>query len=229
MSGFIPRWRANFLTGLAIVLPAVLSVAVVIWMFGTIATITDSLLIFLPVRWTHQNDGLGPMKWYWSVLAFTIAMILVALIGQLARYYFGKKAIRAIDRLMLQVPLLNKIYGTIKQVNDAFSAKNKSSFKQVVRVDFPHPGQKAVGFITNVQLQDVVPNMGERLVSVFVPTTPVPTGGFLLLLPESKVIKLNLSVADGIKFIISLGAISPDALPAGAPDDPVRPDLRLAP
>jgi uncharacterized membrane protein len=230
MSGFLPRWRANFLTGLAIVLPAVLSVAVVIWMFGTVATITDSLLIFLPAQWTHQHDGLGPMKWYWSVLAFTLAMVLVALIGQLARYYFGKKAIQSIDRLMLQVPLLNKIYATIKQVNDAFSAKNKSSFKQVVLVDFPHPGQKAVGFITNVQLQDVVPETSERLVAVFVPTTPVPTGGFLLLLPESKVIKLNLSVADGIKFIISLGAISPDvSLPVGASASELTPGLKLAP
>jgi uncharacterized membrane protein len=213
MSGLLHRWRANFLTGLALVLPAVLSVAVIIWMFGTIATITDFLLIFLPPQWTHQHDGLGPMKWYWSLLAFGFAMVLVALMGQLTRYYLGKRAIRSVDRLMLQVPLLNKIYGTMKQVNDAFSAKNKSSFKQVVLVDFPHPGQKAVGFITNVQLQEVVPDMGEHMVSVFVPTTPVPTGGFLLLVPESKVVKLDLSVADGIKFIISLGAISPEALP----------------
>lgn len=229
MSGFLPRWRANFLTGLAIVLPAVLSVAVVIWMFGTIATITNSLLIFVPPRWTHQHEGLGPLKWYWSLLAFVLAMVLAALIGQLARYYFGKRAIRSIDRLMLQVPLLNKIYGTIKQVNDAFSAKNKSSFKQVVLVDFPQPGQKAMGFITNVQIQDVVPNTGERLVSVFVPTTPVPTGGFLLLLPESKLVKLDLSVADGIKFIVSLGAISPDSLPGRELANGTGPESTLAP
>jgi uncharacterized membrane protein len=210
MSGFFPRWRASFLTGFAIVLPAVLSLAVVNWLFGTIANITDFLLIFLPARWTHHNEGLGPMKWYWSVCALVLAMILVALIGQFARYYIGKRAIRSLDHLMLQVPLLNKVYSTIKQVNEAFSANNKSSFKQVVLVDFPHPGQKAVGFITNDQLQEVAPTGGEPLVSVFVPTTPNPTGGFLLLMPQSQLVKLDMTVAEGIKFIISLGAIPPD-------------------
>jgi uncharacterized membrane protein len=100
---------------------------------------------------------------------------------------------------------MNKIYGTIKQVNESFSS-NKSSFKQAVLVAFPHEGSRAVGFVTGEQAG----LGGEKLLSVFIPTTPNPTSGFLLLLPQSEIIKLDMSVADGIKFIISLGAISPD-------------------
>jgi uncharacterized membrane protein len=212
---FIPRWRANFLTGLAIVLPAVISLAVVRWLFGTVANITDLLLLFLPVEWTHQSEGMGPLKWQWSLIALILAMVSIALIGQLARYYIGKKVIRAVDRLMLRVPLLNKIYGTIKQVNEAFSSSNKSSFQQVVLVDFPQPGQKAMGFITGEQPLDLSVTPSEKTVSVFVPTTPNPTGGFLLLLPESAVTRLDISVADGIKFIVSLGSIAPEIAAAG--------------
>jgi uncharacterized membrane protein len=223
MTNVLPRWRANFLTGLAIVLPAVISLAVVKWLFGTIANITDLLLIFLPADWTHSQDGLGPMRWYWSLTALALTLILIALIGLLARYYIGKRIIHGVDRLMLRVPLLNKIYGTIKQVNEAFSSSNKSSFKQVVLVDFPQPGQKAMGFITADQPGDLALNPAQRTVSVFVPTTPNPTGGFLLLLPESQVTKLDMSVADGIKFIISLGAITPDLAESAGTIPPTGP------
>ncbi|HOW66443.1 MAG TPA: DUF502 domain-containing protein [Candidatus Paceibacterota bacterium] len=230
MKTFLHRWRANFLTGLAIILPAVVSLAVVRWLLGTIANITDLLLVFLPGQWTHQNEGLGPFKWQWSLIALLLAMISIALIGQFARYYIGKKVIRAVDRLMLRVPLLNKIYGTIKQVNEAFSSGNKSSFQQVVLVDFPQPGQKAMGFITGEQPRDLSAATSGKTVSVFVPTTPNPTGGFLLLLPESAVTRLDMSVADGIKFIISLGAITPEmAASGGIPPSPPVPATAQSP
>jgi uncharacterized membrane protein len=100
---------------------------------------------------------------------------------------------------------MNKIYGTVKQVNASFSS-NKSSFKQVVLVTFPHPRSRAVGFVTGEQ-KGLGP---EKLISVFIPTTPNPTSGFLVLVPESEIINLEMSVADGIKFIISLGALMPE-------------------
>src|ERR1043166_2531953 len=126
------RWRANFFTGLAIVLPAVISIAVVVWLFGTVSNITDTLLIFLPKPWTHKDNGAGAMNWYWSLFALLLAVLLVGLVGSLARYYFGKKLIELVDLALLHVPLLNKIYSTIKQVNAAFSPSSKSSFRQVV-------------------------------------------------------------------------------------------------
>ena len=208
------RWRANFVTGLAIVLPAVISIAVVGWLFGTVANITDTLLIFLPKEWTHRDHGAGPMHWYWSLCALLLAVLLIGLVGGLARYYFGKKLIELVDLALLRVPLLNKIYSAIKQVNEAFSPSNKSSFKQVVLVEFPRPGSYSVGFLTGEDHKEVQQKTKEHVLSVFVPTTPNPTSGFLVLVPEHEITKLDMSVAEGIKFIISLGAIAPDFTPA---------------
>lgn len=220
MKNHFTRWQANFFAGLAVVLPAVLSIALVLWLFGTIANLTDTLLIFIPPEITHENEGKGPMYWYWSVFALALAVLIVTLIGSLARLYLGRQVIQAVDSLMLRVPLLNKIYGAIKQVNDAFATNKNSSFQQVVLVEFPREGIYSIGFITGNQNQEVQSKTKEKVVSLFVPTTPNPTTGFLILVPENKIIKLDMPVADGIKFIISLGSVAPEyhARPAGVPD-----------
>ena len=207
------RWRANFVTGLAILLPAVVSLAIVRWLFGTVSNITDILLFFLPPSWTHENGGAGPTYWYWSAVALILAGLLVALVGRMARNFIGRKMIELIDLIMLRVPLLNKIYGAIKQVNEAFTSTNKSSFKQVVLVQFPRAGHYSVGFITSEQHDEIQAKINEKVVGVFVPTTPNPTSGFIILIPEKDVLKLEMSVADGIKFIMSLGSIAPEYSP----------------
>ena len=204
------NWRANFLTGLAVVLPGVITLAVVKWLFGTVSSLTDVLLFFLPLEWTHADKGNGPLHWYWSLAALALAVLLVTLIGLLARYYIGVRLIAWLDAAMLRVPLLNKIYGTIKQVNEAFSSGKKTAFKTVVMVEFPCAGSHSVGFITSDQHELIASTTGEKLVNVFIPTTPNPTSGFLIVVPASKVTKLDMSVADGIKYIISLGALSPE-------------------
>jgi len=215
------RWRANFFTGLAVLLPAIVSVVVLFWFFSSVANVTDTLLFFLPNNLTHKNNGEGPMYWYWSLAALILALLLISVVGRLTRYYVGKKIIELLDRTLLRVPLLNKIYITIKQVNEAFTS-NKSAFKQVVMVEFPHKGHRAVGFVTAEQ-DEAFHQGGERTISVFIPTTPNPTSGFLILVPENQVQKLDMSVAEGIKFIVSLGAIPPESPVAirAVPDVPV--------
>ena len=207
------RWQANFWAGLAIVLPAVISIAVLRWLFGTVANITDTLLIFLPTKLTHHDAGNGPMYWYWSLVALVLAIFLIGTVGLLARNYFGRKIIEWVDSALLHIPLLNKIYGATKQVNDAFSATNKTAFRTVVLVEFPHAGVHSIGFITSDQQEEVEAKTGQKVVCVFVPATPNPTSGFLLMVPEHKVIRLEMSVPDAIKYIISLGAILPDYTP----------------
>ncbi|MCL5098807.1 MAG: DUF502 domain-containing protein [Candidatus Omnitrophica bacterium] len=214
MKGTVARWRANFFAGLAIVLPAVISIAVVVWLFGTVSTITDTLLFFLPKSLTHQKNGDGLMYWYWSVVAFLFAGVLVGLVGQLARYYLGKKLIQWVDLALLKVPLLNKIYSTLKQVNEAFTSNQKSAFKDVVLVQFPRPDCYSLGFITCERFHEVEVKTGKKVVCVFVPTTPNPTSGFLVMVPETDIIKLDVSVAEGVKLIISLGSIAPGYVPS---------------
>ena len=210
----LARWRASFFTGLAVVLPGLITLAIVKWIFGTISSFTDLLLFFLPSKITNKDDGLGPVYWYWSVLALVVAAILVTLIGLLARNYLGKRLIDLMDNLMLRVPILNKIYGTIKQVDQAFTSGKKSSFQTVVLVEYPREGIYSVGFITSEQANEVSEKTNKKCVCIFIPTTPIPTGGFLIIVPEDKVIKLNMSVEEGFKYIISIGALSQDRLSA---------------
>ncbi len=211
-------WRANFFAGLAIVLPGVISLSVIFWLFFTASKITDTLLIFIPREITHESSageaGAGPMHWYWSIVALAVAVLLTSVVGLLARNYLGKKMIEWVDATLLRVPFLNKIYGTTKQVNDAFASGNKTSFKTVVMVEFPRAGMYSVGFLTSEVHGEILNRMPEKVVCVFIPTTPNPTSGFMVIVPEDQVTKLDMSVAEGIKFIISLGSISPEHPPA---------------
>jgi uncharacterized membrane protein len=209
---FFARWRASFFTGLAVTLPAIVSIAALLWIFKTVSNLTDLLLFFMPRDITHEAAGAGAMYWYWSVIALLMGVFMISIVGLLARYYIGKRIIEWLDLAMMNVPLLNKFYGAIKQVNEAFSG-NKNSFKTVVLVEFPREGMYSVGFITSEQRAEVQQKTKEKVVCVFVPTTPNPTSGFLVLVPEDKVTKLDMNVADGIKYIVSLGSIAPENLP----------------
>lgn len=208
------RWRASFFTGLAVVLPGVITLAVVKWFFGTVSSLTDLLLFFLPKDLTHEDGGAGPMAWYWSLLALVLAVAIVSVIGLLTRYYMGKRMIAWADSLMLRVPVLNKIYGTIKQLDQAFTSSKKSSFQTVVLVEYPRDGIYSVGFITSEQSDEIETKTGRKCVRVFIPTTPIPTAGFLIVVPVEKVTKLEMSVADGFKYVISMGALTNDQPPA---------------
>jgi uncharacterized membrane protein len=207
------RWRASFFAGLAVTLPAIISVAAVMWLFKTVSNLTDLLLFFLPKTVTHSDHGQGKIIWYWSLLALALAVALLTVVGVVARHYIGKRIIGWLDMAMLNVPLFNKFYGAIKQVNDAFSG-SKNSFKTVVLIEFPREGMYSVGFITGDQHDEVQLKTNEKVVAVFIPTTPNPTSGFLVLVPEDKVTRLDMSVSDGVKYIVSLGSIPPETAAA---------------
>ena len=208
------RTRRNFFTGLAVVLPVIISIGVALWLFNQAVAVSDILLfpfqfvpgIELSDIWKGGKPG-SDLYFGWKVIAILEAVTLTGLLGFLTRYYIGKKLVQLMDYILLNVPLLGKIYGTVKQVNQAFAGENKSNFKQVVMVEFPRKGLNSVGFVTAEQAKT---DEGESIISIFVPTTPNPTTGFLLVLPESKVVKLDMSVADGIKYIVSLGAVPPE-------------------
>ena len=214
---FTASWRANFFTGLVVVLPGIISVTVITWLFFTASRITDTLLIFIPRDITHESLddklGAGPMHWYWSLVALLVAVLLTSVVGLLARNYLGKKVIEWVDNSLMRIPLLNKIYGATKQVNEALTSGSKTAFKTVVMVEFPREGMYSVGFLTSELTSDMPGKPSEKLFCVFIPTTPNPTSGFMMMVPENQMTVLDMPVADGLKFIISLGAISPDYPP----------------
>jgi uncharacterized membrane protein len=198
--------RADFLAGVAVVLPVAVSVAVVIWLFGAISNATDSLLLLAPKDWIRNGEG--SLHLYSRILALLVGLLLIGLVGRIERYYFGKKLIRAFDVILLRVPLLRKLYRGVKQINEAFTSSKASSFKQVVLVEFPRPGLYSLGFITGLNNPEAQTKTQKTLLCVFVPTPPL-TSGSIVLVPETDVVKLTMSVSDGLKFIMSLGSVSP--------------------
>jgi uncharacterized membrane protein len=207
------RARNNFFTGLAVVLPIALSVAVFIWIFKTVAGFTDMLLFFLPKGTIHVKGDSGPVLWYWSAVAFGLAGAIIIVAGALTRYYVGKKLIQLTEAVINAIPILNTIYGAFKQINQAFASDRSHSFQQVVLVEFPRPGIWSIGFMTGDEHPEVELRLEKDIISVFVPTTPNPTTGFLCLLPKHDVTILDMTVADGIKYIMSLGAVAPGYTP----------------
>ena len=195
-------------------MPVVISLAVILWLFFTVSSVTDTLLILIPKRVTHDSGptgpGTGPLLWYWRLVALLLAVIMTWVVGVIARNYLGRKFIEGAEELLLRVPFLSKIYATTKQVNDAFASGGKSSFKTVVMVEFPRAGSYSLGFLTGAVHDEIRGELKCDVACVFIPTTPNPTAGFLILVPEQEVLRLNMSVADALKFIVSLGSIIPE-------------------
>lgn len=155
----------------------------------------DNLLGDLPMQFLGiRFPGLGILT----------LIIFVVLVGMLSANYLGTRLVRYSDQLMQKVPLVRGIYSTVKQIMETFSMKQ--SFHGVALVEYPRKGCYSVGFMTG-EVPGANMKLTGRFVTVFVPTTPNPTAGFLLVLPESEVTHLDMSVEQGMKFIISLGLV----------------------
>ncbi len=184
------------------------------------------LLVLIPIWATYYvlsgllraiDNLLGDLPGYLLGLKFPglgiITLILfVLLVGVLSANYIGKNIVRYSDTLMQRVPLVRGIYSTMKKIMETFSMKH--SFHGVGLVEYPRKGCYSVGFITG-GLQGEELGMTGRFMTVFVPTTPNPTAGFLLILPEAEVQRLDMTVEQGMKFIVSLGIVSLNDIQAG--------------
>jgi uncharacterized membrane protein len=203
----VKRLRRYFLTGLVVTLPTV----VTIWLLYKIVAAVDNILDPVQRRLYGMDiPGVG--------LAVVVVVLLVA--GAVGGNYLGRKLVGLYHVLLARVPLAGKIYRAVQQILDVFLRDNTQTFKSVVSVEFPRPGMWALGFVASVTPADWVDAGGERLLNVFVPHTPNPTTGFLLLVPERDVRVIALSVEDAIKVIISGGAVVPGATPGLPPSRP---------
>jgi uncharacterized membrane protein len=148
-------------------------------------------------------------------VGFITLILLILLTGVVARQYFGKKLITIGERILSRIPLVKGVYSAMRQISEAFFSDNRKVFNRVVLVRFPYKGCYSIGFTVqeqNPHMRDVVPG---DLVSVFLPTTPNPTTGFLLFVARDDLINLDMSVEDALKMVISGGTIPPSkAAPA---------------
>ena len=204
-------FRNMIVTGLLVAVPIVLSLWVAWYLYSRLTgwglTLADSLGLMsgLPPFWRTQII---------RILALIAVLAVLFFLGVLTRITIGRKVIEKAQALLLKVPLVNFIYSTCKQIGDTImSSKKGSMFQQVVLFEYPRKGCWAIGFMTNENTpenSEAARRLGKGgLISVFMPTTPNPTSGFLMLIPRDECIMLDMSVSDAMRLIVSCGAILP--------------------
>ena len=193
MKSFLPGIRSSILTGIFVVIPIFLSV----WIAFTLFTrLTDWAVSY--VQEAPFSESLPP---FWTDLLVRLFSLLflvgvLFLIGLLTRIAIGRKLILLMEKLLLKLPIIRFIYSTCKQIGDAiWSSGGGSMFSKVVMFEYPSPGSYAIGFMTNENEEpfEVTEKLGKTVVSIFMPTTPNPTSGFLLLIPKEKCIFLEIA------------------------------------
>jgi uncharacterized membrane protein len=185
-------------SGLVVLIPLVVTIAVIRFLFNFTSGI---LLPFLdPALATWP-------PWARAALSLAILLGTVYLLGELAARAVGRRVLRFGEAIVLKVPFVKVVYSASKQVVATFQGQKSQAFKSVVFVEFPHPGMRAIGFVTSRMRRDD----GSEWNLVFVPTTPNPTTGFLQLVPVERVVQAGISVEDGVKLVMSLGVLTPDA------------------
>jgi uncharacterized membrane protein len=207
--------RNAFISGALLLAPLV----VTIWAFTKIIDLIGGT--FRPYFFFYLPDAVRDrpsLAILWDVLATLMVIVLVTILGYVSRDVFGRFFVGAAERLMLRIPGVGPVYTTVKQIVDTFGTPNRNMFSKVVLVEFPRPGSWAMGFLTSKTQGEPQLRTGREVWTVFVPTTPNPTSGYLVLLPPSEIVELDLTVGEGMKMIISGGAVVPPA----SPPDPQR-------
>ena len=191
------RIRNNFIAGIVVLIP------IGITLYLTLAIVKVSSKI-LPKEINPNNY----LPYNIPGIEIVIALLLITLIGWLSLSFIGKKLLNIFDNILNKIPILRTIYSAFTQMLETFT-KSKASKKNVVLVEYPRKGTWAVGFATNENTGEIKKKIGQEVVNVFVPTTPNPTSGFLLMFPKEDVIYLDITFEQASKFIVSAGSTNP--------------------
>jgi uncharacterized membrane protein len=190
-----------FLTGLAVTIPIGLTLYILFFLID----IMDGLLKIIPSKF-HPDALIGT---HIPGLGIIVTVALIFICGLVTRSYIGDKIVTSGENLVNRIPFVRSIYKGIKQISDNMLMDQRSSFKKVVLVEFPRKGIYTIGFVTGMPSVEVQKKSGQNSVSVFVPTTPNPTSGYLVIVPEEDLVIMDMSVEEALTFIISVGIITP--------------------
>lgn len=198
--------RNNILTGLFLVTPIAVAVFIVQWLF---TFITDRVVPFVP-----KTFGEPYPEWMFRLFALVLFLAVLFLFGLLARNIIGARLYRFSDALLSRIPVFNKIYISVRQIGEALLSQSQTLFRKVVLVEYPRKGLYALGFVTSEVprkvLRTVTPPPAEQdLVAVFIPTTPNPTSGVIILVPRAEAYELAMTVGEAMKLVISGAAVYP--------------------
>ncbi len=185
-----------FMTGLLTLLP----LAITLYLFYLIFYFLDNLIgDILYALFEFRIPGIG----------FAAGILLILAVGFIASNLIGKKLINYSDHILQRVPLLRGIYSSSKQIIDAFTIQGKNAFQKVVMLEYPRKGLYVIGFVTGSTRGEIQDKTKEETLSIFIPTTPNPTSGMLILAPRDQVIELDMTIEEGLKVIISGGLFIP--------------------
>jgi len=198
--------RKYFITGLLILVP----LAITAWVLSAVISTMDQSLLFVPERWQPRTlvgfdiPGLGTM----------LTVLIVFLTGLLTNNLVGNYVVRVWEKLLQRIPIVNSLYSSVKQVSDTLFSSSGNAFRKAVLVPYPHQNSWTIAFLTGVPGGDVKNHLAGDYVSVYVPTTPNPTSGFFLMMKRADVVELDMSVDTALKYIVSMGVVVPEHVPA---------------
>jgi uncharacterized membrane protein len=195
------KLKQIFLTGLAVTVPIGLTLYILFFLID----IMDSLLKIIPLRY-HPDTLLGI---HIPGLGTIVTVILIFICGLITASYVGNKIVQSGEDLLYRIPFVRNIYQAIKRFSDTMVMDRRSSFKRVVLVEFPRKGLYTIGFVTGKPKWEIKGETGENLISVFLPTTPNPTSGYLIIVPEDELVEVGMSVEEALTYIISVGIVTP--------------------
>ncbi len=203
--GLLAGLRASFLTGIVVIAP----VGLTIWLIWTTIGWIDGVVLPLVPSGFRPEQYIGVDLRGVGVIFFLIFTIIV---GWIAKGLIGRSLIRYAESLVDRMPVVRSIYSGIKQISETVFAQSERSFEKACLIQYPRRGIWAIGFISTTARGEVSERAetGGKLLSIFVPTTPNPTSGFLLFFPEEDVIQLDMSVEDAAKLVISAGLVYPN-------------------
>jgi uncharacterized membrane protein len=210
--GLFGSLRASFLTGIVVIAP----VGLTIWLIWTVVGWFDGFVLPLVPYRLNPEQYIGINLRGVGVIIFLIFTIIV---GWIAKGLIGRSLIRWAETLVLRTPVVRSIYGGVKQIAETVFAQSDTNFDKACLIEYPRKGIWAIGFISTSTKGEVLAKAGpDMMTSVFVPTTPNPTSGFLLFFPSDDIIELDMSVEDAAKLVISAGLVYPNS------QDPSKPE-----
>ena len=194
--------RKYFVTGLLILVP----LAITIWVLNLIISTMDQSLLLLPERWRPE----AVIGFHIPGLGTILTLLFIFLTGLATRNFIGKRIVWAWEGLLTRIPVVRSIYSSVKQVSDTLFSSSGNAFRKALLVQYPRQGSWTIAFLTGVPGGDVRNHLQGDYVSIYIPTTPNPTSGFFLMVPRADTIELDMNVDEALKYIVSMGVVSPE-------------------